>query len=64
MMTEETTIANQSGDNVLVCALCEHGIGNYNNTDLGMLCDDCYEVEYLREQVIDARIQDRIEGIL
>lgn len=29
-------------EKVLVCCECEHPIGNYHWTEIGLLCDECY----------------------
>ena len=31
--------------NVLVCSNCDHQMGNYNHSEWGIICDDCF-IEY------------------
>ena len=28
---------------ILICANCDHPMGNYNHSEWGLICDECYE---------------------
>lgn len=38
-------------DKVLICSQCDHQMGNYHNTEIGLICDECYK-EYQEELAV------------